>query len=312
MKKVLITGAAGTIGINVIKYLLVEGKYEITAVDLKNGGNHKRLKKYRRRINIVYGDISDSSLMEELIKETNYVIHLAGVSLPIGNLNQKLTYEVDYKGTENIVRMIDFYNPECHLLYASSASVYGIQDKDEVSVSTKPNLNKNDYYSLSKIHAEEIIKKKLKNYSIYRLPVVLTNITKENYIYSYSPSAKMEVVTDIDAAYMFSRAMCKIDEVNKKTFNVGGGENCRTTGRKLNEDILKVYGLTHKYLNNKVFIDKNFYSYYFKDSDKLENILSFRNDSISSYLMRAKRKVKNRAIQRFIAKLFIKEKKNNV
>jgi nucleoside-diphosphate-sugar epimerase len=41
MKKVLVTGAAGTIGINVIKYLLSEGKYEITAVDLKNRGNYK-------------------------------------------------------------------------------------------------------------------------------------------------------------------------------------------------------------------------------------------------------------------------------
>ena len=49
MKKVLITGAAGTIGLKVIKYLLSEGKYEITAVDFKNGGNHRRLKKYKKR-----------------------------------------------------------------------------------------------------------------------------------------------------------------------------------------------------------------------------------------------------------------------
>ena len=309
MKKVLITGASGTIGLKVIKYLLSEGKYEITAVDLKNGENRKRLKKYRRRIKIVYTDISDSSLMEDLIKEANYVIHLAGVNLPIANINQKLTYEVDFKGTENIVRLIDFYNPECHLLYASSSSVYGKQDKDEVSVSTKPNLNNDDYYSLAKIDAEEIIKKKLKNYSIYRLPVVLTDIVKENYIYSYNKNAKMEVVTDTDVAYMFSKAIDKIDKVNKKTFNVGGGENCRTTGKQLNNDLLKVYGITKKYFDNMLFIDKNFYSYYFKDSDKLEEILSFRNDSISSYLMRAKRRVKNRPVQKFIAKIFIKKEK---
>lgn len=309
MKKVLITGAAGTIGLKVIKYLLSEGKYEITAVDLKNGENRKRLKKYRRRIKTVFADISDSSLMEDLIKETNYVIHLAGVNLPIANINQKLTYEVDFKGTENIVRLIDFYNPECHLLYASSSSVYGKQDKDEVSVSTKPNLNNDDYYSLTKIEAEEIIKKKLKNYSIYRLPVILTDIVKENYIYSYNKNAKMEVVTDTDVAYMFSKAIDKIDKVNKKTFNVGGGENCRTTGKSLNNDLLKVYGITKKYVDNMLFIDKNFYSYYFKDSDKLEEILSFRNDSISSYLMRAKRRVKNRSIHKFIAKIFIKKEK---
>lgn len=309
MKKVLVTGAAGTIGINVIKYLLSEGKYEITAIDLKNGGNYKRLKRYKRRVNIIYGDISNHDFLENIIKETDFVIHLAGVTLPIANINQKLTHEVDYKGTENIVRLIDFYNPKCHLLYASSASVYGNQDNDEVSVSTKPNLKNDDYYSLSKLEAEDIIKRKLNNYSIYRLPVVLTNITKENFIYSYNPSSKMEVVTDTDAAYMFVRALDKIDKVNKKTFNVGGGENSRTTGKKLNEDLLKVFGVTKKYIDNKLFIDKNFYSYYFKDSDKLEDLLSFRNDSISSYLMRTKRKVKNRGIQKAIAKLFTKKKK---
>lgn len=309
MKKVLVTGAAGTIGINVIKYLLSEGKYEITAIDLRNSGNNKRLKRYKRRINIIYGDITDPTLMENVIKETNYVIHLAGVTLPIGNLNQKLTYELDFKGTESIVRNIDFYNPECHLLYASSASVYGLQDKDEVSTSTKPNLTSMDYYSSSKLEAEEIIKNKLNNYSIFRLPIVLTNPIKENFIYSYSPQAKLEVVTDTDAAYMFVKAIDKIDKLNKKTFNVGGGENCRTTGKKLNNELLKIYGVSRKYLDNKIFIDKNFYSYYFKDSDKLEEILEFRNDSISSYLMRAKRKVRNRKLQKFIAKLFTKNEK---
>lgn len=311
MKKVLITGAAGTIGINVIKYLLSEGKYEITAVDLKNSGNYKRLKRYRKRIKIVYTDILDSNVMEELIKESNYVIHLAGITLPIANLNQKLTYEIDFKTTESIVRLIDFYNPECHLLYASSASVYGDVDKDEVSVSTKVNPNKYDYYSISKLESEDIIKTKLNNYSIYRLPIVLTNILKENYIYSYKPQDKIEIVTDTDAAYMFVKAISKIDKVNKKTFNVGGGEYCRTTGKELNEELLKVFGYTKKYLGNKMFIDKYFSSHYFKDSDKLEELLSFRNDSIKSYLMRVKRKVRNRQLQKLIAKIFIK-KKNNV
>ena len=309
MKKILITGAAGTIGLNVIKYLLSEGKYEITAIDLKNRGNYKKLRKYRKRINIIYGDITDSTILENIIKETNFVIHLAGVSLPIGNLNQKLTYELDYKGTENIVRNIDFYNPDCHLLYASSASIYGVQDKDEVTVNTKSNLDEKDYYSLAKLDAEDIIKSKLKNYSIYRLPVILTNIVKNNFIYSYNPNSKLEVVTDTDVGYMFAKAIDKIDKVNKKTFNVGGGENCRTTGKKLNNQILKVFGITKKYFDNKLFIDKRFYSYYFKDSDKLEELLSFRNDSISSYLMRIKRNVKNRSVQKFIGKIFIKKGK---
>ncbi|WP_295163622.1 NAD-dependent epimerase/dehydratase family protein, partial [uncultured Brachyspira sp.] len=67
MKRVLVTGAAGVIGIQTIKYLLSEGKYEITALDLRNKSNYKKLKKYRRRINIIYGDINDKILIEALV-----------------------------------------------------------------------------------------------------------------------------------------------------------------------------------------------------------------------------------------------------
>ena len=69
------------------------------------------------------------------------------------------------------------------------------------------------------------------------------------------------------------------------------------------------FNLYVKYFTNKLFIDKNFYSYYFKDSDKLEDILQFRNDSIASYFMRIKRRKRKYKIRKFIAKPFIKKEK---
>ena len=57
MKKVLVTGAAGSVGIQVIKYLLAEGKYEVTALDLKNKVVFKKMRRFRKRINILYGDV---------------------------------------------------------------------------------------------------------------------------------------------------------------------------------------------------------------------------------------------------------------
>ena len=50
MKKVVIFGGAGSIGLSLIKYLLSEGKYEITVVDLKNKETIKRLKRYKKRV----------------------------------------------------------------------------------------------------------------------------------------------------------------------------------------------------------------------------------------------------------------------
>ena len=136
MKKVLVTGAAGSIGLNTIKYLLSEGKYEITALDLKNSGSYKKLKRYRRRINVVLGDVSDPILMDALVKDHDYIIHLAGVLPPLADMKKDLCKLIDYKGTENIIRSISFFNPNCYLIYPSSTTVYGFVDKD-VTVKSK-------------------------------------------------------------------------------------------------------------------------------------------------------------------------------
>ena len=84
MKKVVIFGGAGSIGLSLIKYLLSEGKYEITVVDLKNKETIKRLKKYKKRVNIIYSDCFDRGLIDFLIKTATggtFVINSKDLSL---------------------------------------------------------------------------------------------------------------------------------------------------------------------------------------------------------------------------------------
>ena len=138
MKKILVTGAGGTVGLQVIRFLLSEGKYEITALELKNRHVYKRLKPFRKRINIVYGDINDETIVDALIKDHDVVIHLAGVLPPLANVRDDLCKEIDFNGTKTIVDSIKDYNPDCYLLYASSTSVYGTQnDYKNISVEKK-------------------------------------------------------------------------------------------------------------------------------------------------------------------------------
>jgi len=309
MKKVLITGAAGTIGKRVIKYLLMEGKYEITVIDFKTRNNSKIFHKYHKRLNIVYGDICSNDLMEDLIRNADYVIHLASSSPLLGNLNKNLTRNVDYKGTETIVRLIDFYNPSCHLMYASSSSVYGMQNKNQVSTSTHIEEETLGLFAKAKLDSENIIKKKLSNYTIFRIPVVLCNPIKEDFDFSYDAKSNIEVITDEDVAYMFAKAIDKKDEINKKTYNVGGGEHSIISGIELNNLMLKGFGFTSKFIKNKMFVETSYYGYEFKDSDKLDEILNYRNDSVSSYFMRVRRSKNKHYVRKLLGKIFIKNKK---
>ena len=120
MKSVLVTGAAGSIGRLVIKYLLAEGKYEITALDLKNKTVIQTMKKYRKRINIIYGDVNDSVLMESLVKDHDFIINLASALPPLSDMKKGLSDAIDFSGVENIVKAISYYNPKCHLFMAST------------------------------------------------------------------------------------------------------------------------------------------------------------------------------------------------
>ncbi|MDE5539390.1 MAG: NAD(P)-dependent oxidoreductase [Bacilli bacterium] len=303
MKKVLVTGAAGAIGINVIKYLLSEGKYEITALDLRNKNNQRKLRKYRRRINIIYGDINDSVLVDALVKDQDYIIHLAGAMPPLADIKRDLSERVDYDGTENIIRAIDFYNPNCFLVFASSTTLYGNVDKASVKSQTK--VLPIDYYSMTKIKIEELIKEKLKKYVIIRIPLLLTNPASRSFMYNVKRNSVVEAITDNDAAYLFVSAIDKAKELNKKTFNAGGGEVCTAKFREILANVLNIYGFSFRYLGILLFVDKNFYSHVYEDSDELEDILEFRSDSLDSFYMRLKREVRWRFIPRLFAKPFV-------
>lgn len=305
MKKVLVTGAAGTIGIHVIKYLLSEGKYEITAIDLKNKRVINRLKRYKRRINIIYGDVCNRVLMEALVKDHDYVIHLAASTPPLSDMKKGLAHLIDYTGTENIVRAITYYNPKCHLFYASSTTIY--KEKENVTVSSKIELDEFDYFSKAKLDAEKLIKEKLKNYTIYRIPLVLSNPGDEPFMYHVNKSKMIEAITKEDAAYAFVRGLNYAKTLNKQTYNITGEKPILYND--LLQKILEIYGISFEFVLNRLFIEKNYYSPVCKDRDELNNIISYRNDTLVEYYNRLRGRSKKRKFPRFLAKPFIRGSK---
>ena len=45
---------------------------------------------------------------------------------------------------------------------------------------------------------------------------------------------------------------------------------------------LEIYGLSFKYIISRLFLDKNFYGHIYKDSNNLEEVLHYRNDSLAN------------------------------
>lgn len=141
-KKYLITGSSGFIGFFLSKKLLEQGA-EVVGIDNMNDYYDVRLKEARLNIlskfdkfTFIKGSISDKALVTDTFKEHNLdiVVNLAaqaGVRYSITNPDAYIDSNI--VGFFNILEACR-HNPVEHLLYASSSSVYGMQEKTPFSV----------------------------------------------------------------------------------------------------------------------------------------------------------------------------------
>lgn len=301
MKKILLTGAGGNVGYQVLKQLVEKEKYDITIFDINNKVNRKKFKPYRNKVNIVYGDITDNNLIHDLIKDFDVIIHLAAIIPPASDKHPNLAYKVNFEGTRNILSAIK-QNKKGFLLFASSVAVYGDRiDNPYIKVTDELDPAE-DYYALLKIECEKMIKEYDIDYSIFRLTAIMGRPDVDPLMFHMPLETKLEILSSPDAARAFVNAIEHTKELNKKTFNLSGGKSCRTTYKALLRNMFKIYGLNIKYLSVLAFADYNFHCGYFLDSDDLENILNFRRENIESYYKRLRKETKG--IIRFFSRIF--------
>jgi nucleoside-diphosphate-sugar epimerase len=152
---ILVTGAAGFIGANLVRRLLTDmGEGTIIGLDNLNGYYDVSLKEYRLNelssihskhptlnYKFVRGDIADKKLIESLFEKYHFdiVVNLAaqaGVRYSIENPDAYV--ESNIMGFYNILEACR-HHPVKHLVYASSSSVYGGNTK--IPFSTDDNVD---------------------------------------------------------------------------------------------------------------------------------------------------------------------------
>lgn len=288
---ILLTGAAGNVGFETLRFL-IKKNYNITVLELNNKKNKNKLKPFKKQIDIIYGSINDQKLIYNLVKDKDVIIHLAAIIPPLADRKPKLTYRVNYLGTKNIIDAIKKQLNKTYLIFASSISVYGDRVKNScIKVTDKLKPSVGDYYAKIKIKTETLIKKSNVPYTIFRLSAIMGHPEIDPLMFHMPLDTKLEIASNIDTGRAFANATCHLKALAGQTFNLGGGPQCRTTYLDFINKMFNIYGLNPKYLKESSFADQNFHCGYYIDGDKLNNIIHFRRDTLTTYYERVAKEI---------------------
>lgn len=193
MKTYLVTGAAGFIGSNFIKYLLYkkykEDDIKIIVLDLLTyAGNYGTIKDDidGRRCVFVHGDIRDSKLADKIFSENDidYVVNFAAESHVDRSIeNPQLFLETNILGTQNLLDAArkawvtgkdetgyPVWKAGKRFHQVSTDEVYGSLGKDGYFTEKTP-LCPHSPYSASKTSADMIV---MAYHDTYHMPVTIT------------------------------------------------------------------------------------------------------------------------------------------
>jgi GDP-4-dehydro-6-deoxy-D-mannose reductase len=154
--RVLLTGITGFVGSHLAERLLADG-IEVEGIALESPP-HKNLTAIESKVRIHHADLGDADALRVAVAAArpDAVVHLAGQAIPsLAQLDASGTVHVNVVGTANLLAALEPF-VSAHLVYASSADVYGPPDR--LPVDEDAPLRPTNVYAASKAAAEALVR----------------------------------------------------------------------------------------------------------------------------------------------------------
>jgi len=184
---ILITGGAGYIGTELVRYLTsLPQVNHIVVYDNLSRSNYNLFIGHRMetdKVQFVLGDLLDSRKLRKVLKGVDVVFHLAAkVTTPFDNTDSHFYEQVNHWGTAELVYALEESSVQ-KMIFVSSAAVYG-SSGEELDESATPHPE--TFYGVSKLRGESHVQRLFdrKNALILRC----------GNVYGYSPSMRFDSV----------------------------------------------------------------------------------------------------------------------
>lgn len=196
----LITGGAGFIGGNFVHYTLKNRpEYELTVIDkLTYAGNKDSLAPVLDKINFVEGDICNQALMDQLVSETDLVVHFAAESHNDNSLRDPWPFiHTNLVGTATILEAVRKHGKRLH--HISTDEVYGDLEIDSPEKFTEQTpYNASSPYSSTKAGSDLLVKAWVRSFGIKAtLSNCSNNYGPYQHIEKFIPRQITNILSDI-------------------------------------------------------------------------------------------------------------------
>lgn len=207
-KTVLVTGGAGYVGAVLVPKLLAAG-HRVKVLDLYIYGDHVLNSVAEHpQLEQIKGDIRNCLLLQRVLSGCDAVIHLACISNdPSFELNPQLGKSINYDAFVGLVAASKA-NGVRRFIYASSSSVYGIKDTDNVTEDL-PLEPLTDYSKFKALCEEVLLRERERGF----VALILRPAT----VCGYSPRLRLDLTVNILTNHA----------VNHKKVVVFGGQQMR-------------------------------------------------------------------------------------
>jgi len=287
-KKILLTGASGTVGKEIFKELLSRADdYEVSLFLRGSRKNKKLFNRYLDKVRITWGTLQNYEQVKEAVNLQDIVIHVAGALPDVAFKNPELVISTNVVGTQNVIKAMENQSKRPKLIYTSSVAVYGDRRENPIiKLSDQFDGATEDIYTYTKIKAERLIKESKLEYSIFRVSyVVATDVIRlRPVMFFIALDTNVETIHAKDVGLALVNAI-NSKEVWGKIINLGGGEKCQISYRDNINDMFEIMGFGRNFLPEEAFSKQHSHCGFYdkQETDYIQEILKFQNFTLEDF-----------------------------